>query len=134
MKLLKLTLKRKWFDMVASGEKREEYRIAGPWIMSRLKGKEYDAVEFANGYPKTCPRVIVKYRGYRHSTGRPEWGAETGKEYVVIDLGEVISQSGTTPAKPITNAPHGQTLPPAYLQAEMPKWAKAVKESGAKLD
>jgi hypothetical protein len=27
MRILHLTLKKKWFDMIASGEKREEYRL-----------------------------------------------------------------------------------------------------------
>lgn len=46
MKILHLTLKKEWFDMVASGEKPEEYREIKPYWQSRLEGKHYDAVQF----------------------------------------------------------------------------------------
>lgn len=36
MKTLHLTLKKKWFDMIASGEKTEEYREIKPYWASRL--------------------------------------------------------------------------------------------------
>lgn len=36
MKVLHLTLKKKWFDMIASGEKPEEYRDIKPYWASRL--------------------------------------------------------------------------------------------------
>lgn len=35
-KILHLTLKKKWFDMIASGEKKEEYREIKPHWASRL--------------------------------------------------------------------------------------------------
>ena len=36
MKTLDLVLKKKWFDMIASGEKTEEYREIKPYWESRL--------------------------------------------------------------------------------------------------
>ena len=52
METLKLTLKKRWFDMIASGEKKEEYRQEGPWILSRLirgdPDRHYDAVKFTH--------------------------------------------------------------------------------------
>lgn len=36
MKTLKLTLKKQWFDMIASGVKKEEYREIKPYFISRL--------------------------------------------------------------------------------------------------
>src|SRR6478609_2178429 len=36
MKILHLTLKKKWFDMIASGEKKEEYRELKPYWAKRL--------------------------------------------------------------------------------------------------
>lgn len=36
MKVLHLTLKKQWFDMIASGEKLEEYREIKPYWVSRL--------------------------------------------------------------------------------------------------
>lgn len=38
MKALDLVLKRKWYDMIASGEKTEEYREIKPYWVSRLGG------------------------------------------------------------------------------------------------
>ncbi len=77
--------------MIASGEKLEEYREPKPWIFSRLIGKEYDAVEFSNGYGANVPKVVVHYFGWHQSEGRPEWGAIPNRRYVVIRLGMVIS-------------------------------------------
>jgi len=90
--VLRLTLKRKWFDMIASGEKRAEYREINDWIVSRLKGKTYDVVEFSNGYGANVPKVTVKYIGWRTGVGRPEWGGVPGKPVIIIDLGPVISK------------------------------------------
>lgn len=36
MRVLNLTLKKKWFDMIASGEKKEEYREIKPYWIKRL--------------------------------------------------------------------------------------------------
>lgn len=36
MKILHLTLKKKWFDMIASGEKKEEYREIKPYWEKRF--------------------------------------------------------------------------------------------------
>lgn len=47
MKTLHLTLKKKWFDMIASGEKKEEYREIKPYWITRL-------VDWS-GYPKESP-------------------------------------------------------------------------------
>lgn len=92
-RVLRLTLKRRWFEMIASGEKREEYREPGKWIGSRLNAnKSYDVVEFSNGYGPNVPRCVVEYLDYDWTEGNPEWGAIPGKRYVVIRLGRVISR------------------------------------------
>lgn len=93
-RVLRLTLKRKWFDMIASGEKKHEYREPKPWIMSRIKGKTYDAVEFSNGYGATVPKMLVRYHGYHIGKGKAEWGAEAGKEYAVLRLGDILATNG----------------------------------------
>jgi hypothetical protein len=41
MKTLHLTLKKKWFDMIASGEKKEEYREVKPYWINRFTWHEY---------------------------------------------------------------------------------------------
>ena len=50
MKKLHLNLKRKWFDMILSGEKKEEYReFKKYWIDRLTEDKSYCAME-NNGY------------------------------------------------------------------------------------
>ena len=92
-RILRLTLKRKWFDMIASGEKREEYRTPGKWILSRLEGKEYDRIEFKNGYGKGVPTMEVEYFGWAYSFGKPHWGGggEPDQPFATIYLGRVLS-------------------------------------------
>lgn len=91
-RVLRLTLKRKWFDLIASGEKREEYRTPGKWILSRLEGKEYDVVEFKNGYGPNVPTMVVEFLGWNFSFGRRAWGggAEPGNPFATIQLGRVL--------------------------------------------
>lgn len=97
-KVLHLTVKKKWFDMIASGEKKEEYRDYKDYWHNRLKYlrdgnwhfKNYDFVEFRNGYKKDAPKVTVKFLWCLHWVGKEEWGAEKGKWYYVIKLGEII--------------------------------------------
>lgn len=104
LRVLRLTLKKKWFDMIASGEKTEEYRTPSEWIFSRLIGKGYDVVEFSNGYGKHVPRVVVKYFGWHQGPGRPEWGGMWQNRYVVIRLGHVISLHNVQAQTPATGA------------------------------
>jgi len=89
--VLRLTLKRKWFDMIASGEKREEYRTPKRWILSRLEGKKYGSVEFSNGYGKGVPVVTLEYLGWSYGPGRREWGG-TGHKVAVIHMGRILSK------------------------------------------
>ena len=90
MNILHLTLKKPWFDLISSGEKREEYRQPGPWIESRVNpDRSYDLIEFRQGYGRTRPVVWVEFAGYHHGPGNPAWGAQPGQTYLVISLGPV---------------------------------------------
>ncbi len=94
MRILHLTLKRQWFDMVKSGDKKEEYRQPSPWILSRLgNGKQYDVVRFRNGYNKDSPVVTCEYKGWSYGFGKRKWGggAAPGNPLVVIKLGKLKS-------------------------------------------
>ena len=90
MKILHLTLKKKWFDMIASGEKKEEYREIKPYWSSRLIEKHFTHICFRNGYAKDAPRFTAELKGIRVCTGRTEWGAAEGEIYFVLELGEII--------------------------------------------
>lgn len=93
MSTLELTLKKQWFDMVAIGEKREEYREPSKWIMSRLENKHYDAVRFRNGYNADSPVCVCEYLGWNFGFGKRKWGGGStqGNPLVVIKLGRVLS-------------------------------------------
>lgn len=56
--LLHLTLKRRWFDEIANGEKRNEYREAKPFWNARLASGGWTRVLFRNGYSKTAPTML----------------------------------------------------------------------------
>lgn len=73
MKILHLTLKKKWFDMIASSEKTEEYREVKMYWLSRLtypfdcpiqpySFNSFDAIQFRNGYSKYAPVILVELK------------------------------------------------------------------------
>ncbi len=89
-RILHLTLKKKWFDMIASGEKREEYREIKPHWNARLGNKSYDAVLFRNGYNKDSPSMLVELKEITaHGIGRREWGAPWHSVYI-LRLGRIL--------------------------------------------
>lgn len=87
MKTLNLPLKAKWYEMIESGIKTEEYREIKPYWTKRLL-RRYDYVMFSYGYTKR--RMIFKIEWIRTGTGNSEWGAVHGRQYYVIKLGERV--------------------------------------------
>lgn len=109
-KTLKLTIKKKLFGMIESGEKTEEYReITQYWIIRlltdfspdptqnpiRLNGGSYKAIEFDqvqlfNGcyFSERLDNFKIECKGISVGTGRHEWGAASGANYFVIKLGK----------------------------------------------
>ena len=87
MKILHLTLKKKWFDLIASGEKTEEYRECKPYWAKRLKNqvgyKQFDEIHFKNGYGKDVPFMRVEFRGIVQRI-------MLGKGVFVIRLGKIF--------------------------------------------
>jgi len=90
MRILHLTLKKKWFDMIKSGEKREEYREMKPYWHKRLN-KSFDAIQFRNGYSKDAPKMIVELKEICSSLGIVEWGAPEGEPVYILRLGKIIN-------------------------------------------
>ena len=113
--MLILPIKKKWFDMILSGEKKEEYReITGYWtsrinnwsrdlcgdyrvtdqyFLSQLRSgsHEYCTAIFRNGYGKNAPSFKCDVK-VCIGTGRQEWGAEPGKEYFVLQISDIVRQ------------------------------------------
>lgn len=94
---LTLTLKRKWFDMIKQGIKKEEYREIKPyWIKrfiedvfdaKRAHFRRFDSLVFTLGYPvadDSEKRIEFKNPRIDIRTGKPEWGAAKGVQYFVI--------------------------------------------------
>ena len=102
--MLILPIKKKWFGMILSGEKLEEYREIKPYWTKRFNkifpfspfdGYPLDGytneVMFRNGYGKTSPSFIAKCT-LSIGTGKEEWGAEKGKEYFVFTVHEILKE------------------------------------------
>ncbi len=67
--ILKIVIKGQWFDEIASKKKKIEYREYTPFWISRLydkngKKRNYDLIEFINGYNTDARRMITKYEGF----------------------------------------------------------------------
>lgn len=86
--MLTLQIKKKWFDMILSGEKKEEYREIKPYYQSRLHEKSYTGthdIAFRNGYKKDSPLIECECF-IEIDYGKPEWGAEPNKLYYVLKI------------------------------------------------
>lgn len=97
---LHLNLKRKWFDMILSGQKKEEYRELKPYWDNRLVNwtddrgtlKSFDTITFSNGYSKNRDQFVIECSSLCVREGNPKWGATKGQDYYVIELGNIITK------------------------------------------
>ena len=78
-RILHLTLLRKWFDLIASGEKTKEFRDIKPYWTKRLLGKEFDEIYFKNGYSKNALFMRIQWKGMNRE-----------KDKYAIILGKVL--------------------------------------------
>lgn len=78
---LDLVLMHKWFDMIASGEKTEEYREIKPLYTNRFARYTYDEVRFRRGY--TNITITRKIKRIRKGIGNPKWGAPAYPVYII---------------------------------------------------
>lgn len=99
MRILHLTLKKKWFDLIKCGEKKREYREDKPYWQKRLlEGEDiprvFDIVRFKNGYAKDSPTMDVEFRNITFSGKKwlnPKNGEILPENVLVIHLGKVLS-------------------------------------------
>lgn len=102
-KILYLPLKKEWYNMIESGEKKEEYRELSNYWYKRLMYKPfiddsdntfdnddvkpYDYVRFSYGYTKR--NMTYKCNKIRIGEGKKEWGAPNGLVFI-IELGDKV--------------------------------------------
>ena len=110
--VLRLSLKKKWFNMTKSGVKTEDYREINDYWIKRLCSdwcsgfdnvarenvympvfKEFTKNIMTLGYPSNNDKeriIEFEHKGIEIRTGNSEWGAVPGKQYFVIIHGAVI--------------------------------------------
>lgn len=111
-RVLDLSLTYHWYDEIEAGRKKEEYRNLNSnyyWHRFHACGNQCPP-GFDVGMCKACPRtylhsydyvlfhrgrfsptaMLVQCDGIRIGYGREDWGAERGKRYFVIQLGDRI--------------------------------------------
>lgn len=95
--MLTLPIKKRWFDMILSGVKTEEYREMTPyyqvrfenlWKLDQFNGSAIREIWFRNGYSGDSPSFVAKCT-LRTGDGKAEWGAEPGKQYYVLKIHEI---------------------------------------------
>lgn len=111
MKTLHLTLKKKWFDMILTGEKKEEYREIKPYWIKRIasawnfldsdltywengnemfESVEFDVIIFKNGYSKNAPEMEIECKGIEMGLTKSHWCDDGEKKVFVIMLGKIL--------------------------------------------
>ena len=93
MKTLHLNLTAKWYTMIESGVKKEEYREIKDYWKKRLiaydhRFKSFDIVVFSYGYTKR--RMAFRVNSVTIGRGLIEWGAPLNEDVYIISLGERI--------------------------------------------
>lgn len=83
-----LALKKKWWDMITQGDKKEEYLEFKPyWVKRLLQSKQpITDVEFTLGFPKstdTTRRRTYKVEDIKIGVGRHEWGAPNHRVIII---------------------------------------------------
>lgn len=82
MKTIHLVLKYRWFDMIVSGQKLEEYREIKPYYERLGDLREGDVVVFHKGY--TSVVVVARVRYCYQSFGLKCWGGDPyGLQWVI---------------------------------------------------
>lgn len=100
--MLTLPIKKQWFDMILSGEKKEEYRDMTPyytkrftnlWNGSLIGGQAERKIKLRNGYGKNDPTATVSVT-ISTGLGKLEWGAVPGRHYFILHIQSVEAEGG----------------------------------------
>lgn len=102
-RVLNLPLKKHWFEMIKSGEKKEEYREFTDFWKKRLVAKiddeeeaiyfwNYDVLRFTLGYPKAEEKDKIMYFECDGITfgesEHTEWGGDPDYPTFIIKIGK----------------------------------------------
>ena len=117
-----LPIKKKWFDMILSGQKKEEYREIKPYyevrfqnlfgaiiletpgslsgykllqgedVPEEIRKESVQNIIFKNGYGKNAPQIKAEC-SLKIGKGREDWGAEKGKNYFVLNIGKIFKDN-----------------------------------------
>lgn len=102
--ILNLTIRRKWLDMIARGEKREEYRAINTrgsqnWqrrIHDAFLADDFATAIFRAGYRLDSPAVLVEIADAVSAPARsefhPEWGEPLYAPHWVIYISQVLDR------------------------------------------
>lgn len=95
-KCLLLHIKKQWYDMILSGEKKEEYRAFSTYYQRRFEGLGLYPIDnceqyilFRNGYSSGSPQFVARCE-IEIGEGKPEWGAKEGKMYYILKIKEIL--------------------------------------------
>lgn len=87
--MLILPIKKQWLDMIASGEKKEEYRAITPRYTTMFKNALNERGEIVcllrNGYSSDRPSIKITAK-LSIGPGKPEWGASPNTDYFVLSI------------------------------------------------
>lgn len=91
LRTLTLSVKREYFEQMASGAKLFEYRLRTSFWAARLVDKHYDQLVITLGYPKredAARRLVLEYAGYELQTiTHPHFGPEPVDVYAIRVIG-----------------------------------------------
>lgn len=117
--MLTIPIKKAKFERIIAGTQREEYRRIKPYWTARLENAFRMTVLEYPGEFRIVPWAVYKrdepFRGtaeirlksaYRHKShtarircslrigeGRPEWGAEKGENYYILEIQEIMEET-----------------------------------------
>lgn len=110
-RILRLTIHKKAFEVMVTGEKTSEYRHYSAWIRSRIG--QYDIVEFINGYGNHRPRFTVEFIKWQFVTNNEIKKYSNGlivkltTNMIEIQLGKVLEiHNYSIPEKQSSNLGH----------------------------
>jgi len=97
--MLTLPIKKKWFELITLGVKKEEYREPSDYWIKRLRHERYVQdvsknycglrLVIRNGYRKDAPSAVITLSKIDKGPGLEAWGAEKGKEYLRLHIAKV---------------------------------------------